>query len=106
MKLLAATVAALALAPAANASTADTKRAICTVFGRYCSQALRVSWCESRWSIYARNGQFENIFQMGRSERRRYGWHTVGSSPWVASRAAYRYFVASGYSWRPWTCQP
>ena len=76
------------------------------VFGPYADQALRVAWCESRLNIWATNGQYMNIFQMGYNERRTYGWHTAGSPAILAARAAYRYFVASGYSWRAWACQP
>lgn len=80
--------------------------AINVVFREHREEAKSVAWCESRWSTYAKNGQYENIFQMGEWERRTYGWHTVGSNPLVAARAAYRYFAATGYSWRPWQCRP
>lgn len=84
----------------------DPRAAICSVFGRYCDQALSVAECESGFNIYAANGQYENIFQMGYEERKTYGWHTKGSPAIVASRAAYRYFVDVGMSWSPWSCQP
>lgn len=102
-----ATAAALAVpaAPTAAQDTAATKRAICTVFGsRFCGQALRVARCESGYSVWATNGQYVNVFQMGYRERQRYGWHVAGSPAWVAARAAYNYFRASHYSWRAWTC--
>lgn len=87
-------------------ASAQVVEAIRYVFGPYASQALRVAWCESRYSIWARNGTYENIFQMGYSERRRFGWHEAGSPAWQAALAAWRYFVASGYSWRAWACRP
>jgi len=76
---------------------------ICYVFGAYCAQALRVAWCESRFDVWARNGQYLGLFQMGSYARARYGH---GNDPWAQSRAAYRYFVASGSDWSPWTCRP
>lgn len=78
--------------------------AICDVFGdRYCADALEVSWCESRFDVDARNGQYRGIFQMGSWERRKYGH---GSTAYSQARAAYRYFVATGKTWRPWSCKP
>ena len=106
MSVLASIAAAVTLAAPATVapdtaqSTADTKRAICTVFGRYCGQALRVSYCESRWNVYARNGQYLGLFQAG-AYARRYGF---GWNAWAQARGAYGYFRASGYSWGPWTC--
>lgn len=84
-----------------SAHHASARTAICKTFGRYCSQALRVSWCESRWSIYARNGQYLGLFQMGSYARSRYGH---GSDAWTQARAAYAYFRDSG--WSPWQCLP
>lgn len=81
----------------------SVKRAICSTFGRYCSQALRVARCESGYNVYARNGQYLGLFQMGSNERRIFGH---GSTPLAQARAAYRYFVASGKDWSPWSCQP
>jgi hypothetical protein len=76
---------------------------ICEVFpDRYCGQALRVAWCESRLSVNARNGQYRGLFQMGSWERRRYGH---GPDARTQARAALRYFNASGRTWRPWTCR-
>jgi hypothetical protein len=71
-------------------------------------QAFDVASCETggRYNTTARNGQYENIFQMGYSERRHYGWHVAGSPAWMAARAAYRYYVASGRDWSPWECKP
>jgi hypothetical protein len=76
---------------------------ICAVFGPYCSQALRVAWCESRYRVYARNGQYVGIFQLGSHERATYGG---GSDAWSQAIAAFRYFVASGRDWSPWECRP
>lgn len=81
-------------------------RAICTTFKSHCGEALRVAFCESRFNVWARNGQYVNVFQMGLRERHRYGWHVAGSSPWVAARAAYRYFISTGKDWSPWQCKP
>ena len=100
-----ACVLALAI-PASSSAAIDTaanKAAICKVFGPYCKQAIEVSRCESGWSHWARNGQYLGLFQMGSSERARYGhaWN-----PWAQARAAWRYFVASGKDWSPWSCKP
>ena len=102
MSLAVAFTAAVALA--APAGIADTKRAICTTFGRYCGQALSVSWCESRWNVYARSpGGHLGLFQFGSYARRRYGF---GWDAWTQSRAAYRYFADSGHRWTAWSCKP
>ena len=102
MQLLATLTASLSLL-VPNTNQARAPRAICTVFKSYCSQALRVSYCESGWSIWARNGQYLGLFQMGAYARARYG-HAWDA--WTQSRAAYRYFIESGRTWSPWTCKP
>lgn len=76
---------------------------ICEVFGRYCRQAVAVAWCESRHTTTAHNGQYLGLFQMGSSERGRFGH---GPSAWDQTRAAYRYFVVAGRDWSPWSCKP
>ncbi|MCS7007109.1 MAG: hypothetical protein RMM28_04615 [Thermoleophilia bacterium] len=78
------------------------RKAICRVFGRYCSQALEVAWCESRLLPSARNGEYLGLFQMGGTERRLFGH---GPTPYEQARAAYRYFVRSGRDWSPWGCR-
>jgi hypothetical protein len=83
---------------------APPRIAICRVFGRrYCGQALRVSWCESRHSTRAQNGQFLGLFQMGSSERRLFGHGRTAHRQAIAAR---RYFMASGRDWSPWSCKP
>ena len=83
---------------------APPKVAICRVFGRrYCGQALKVSWCESRHSTRAQNGQYLGLFQMGWSERRLFGH---GRTAHQQAIAAHRYFVISGRDWSPWSCKP
>lgn len=105
---LAALLAAFALAAQAPADSnrASNERVIRAVFGVYGDQAVWVARCESSLSVWATNGQYVNLFQMGLWERRTYGWHTAGSSALSASRAAYAYFKASGYRWGPWSCKP
>jgi hypothetical protein len=104
------TILTLALALAGAAQTArpsptPVAQAIAYVFGPYAHQALQVARCESRFSIYARNGQYLGLFQMGASERARYGhaWNA-----WAQAISAYRYFVDSGRDWSPWDprCRP
>jgi hypothetical protein len=82
---------------------AGPRRAICHVFGKYCGEALRVARCESRLRLTARNGQYLGLFQMGTSERRRFGH---GGSAYRQAKAAHRYFVVSGRDWSPWSCKP
>ena len=112
--ILVAAFALLLVAPTASPSAnyspeverkqAAARVAICKTFGPYCSQALRVSWCESRHYVWARNGQYLGLFQMGSFARSRYG-HSYNNA-WVQARAAYRYFVDSGRDWSPWACKP
>jgi hypothetical protein len=62
-----------------------------------------VASCESGFSTTALNGQYEGIFQMGFNERATYG---DGATAYEQAAAAYRYFVASGRDWSPWSCKP
>lgn len=72
-------------------------------FGAYADQAFRVIWCESRRYRFATNGQYRGLFQMGSSERDRFGH---GTTAYAQVKAAYAYFVASGKDWSPWECKP
>ncbi|HVM69556.1 MAG TPA: hypothetical protein VM204_06945 [Gaiellaceae bacterium] len=77
--------------------------AIRYVWGRHADGAIRVARCETggTFSVYARNGQYLGLFQMGAYARARYGhsWTALGQA-----RAAYRYFQDAG--WSPWQCRP
>lgn len=73
------------------------------IFGSYGSQANRVASCESGHSIYAANGQYLGLFQMGSYARARYGY---ALNVYVQTHSAYRYFVDSGKDWSPWQCKP
>jgi hypothetical protein len=79
--------------------------AIRFVFGAYGDQAVAVSSCETGGSFWpgSSNGQYLGLFQMGSYARARYGhsWEAIGQS-----RAAERYFIASGRDWSPWQCRP
>lgn len=77
--------------------------AIRHVFGSFANQAIAVARCESNLSVWAQNGQYLGLFQMGSSERMLYGH---GSTPLSQAEAAYRYFIASGSDWSPWQCRP
>jgi len=81
---------------------ASPRVAICEVFGRYCGQALAVSWCESNHQTTARNGQYLGLFQMGTYARQIAGH---GDTAYEQARAAYRFFVLSGRDWSPWSCR-
>jgi hypothetical protein len=105
--IILALLACLAIAvPTASAEGYQERNSqvIRAVFGKYGEQAIRVSRCEAGLTVTAHNGQYLGLFQMGSWERRTYGHHP--SSPWVQARAAYRYFVASGRDWSPWSCKP
>jgi hypothetical protein len=52
-------------------------------------------------SVWAENGQYLGLFQMGSYARARYGHAT---NAWGQARAAHRYWLAAG--WSPWTCRP
>ena len=85
----------------------DPLKAICHVFGSRCSEAIAVARCEtggtfSVWAGYGKH-QYLGLFQMGSSERARFGH---GWTPLEQARAAHRYFVASGSDWSPWQCRP
>lgn len=112
--LLAAACAALASAgvlPAGpereRSDYQKARRAVYKVFGPYASQAMSVVACETggTYSVWARNGQYLGLFQMGSAERARWGH---GPGPWPQARAAYRYFVHEGKDWSPWdpVCRP
>jgi hypothetical protein len=90
----------------------NTRHAInlawCGRSNSYCaasSQAWRVAGCETggTYSVWANNGQYLGLFQMGSYARSTYG-HS--NNPWGQARAAHRYYVASGRDWSPWTCRP
>ena len=86
------------------AAHARTPRAvICRVFGPHCKEALAVARCESGLQSVAENGEYLGLFQMGSNARRLFGH---GPSVENQVRAAYRYFVATGRDWSPWSCKP
>ncbi len=103
--MLAAIVWALVAATCDASRYSRVRYAVCQAFGRYCAQAMRVVGCETggTYSVWARNGQYLGLFQMGSRERARYGH---GSTARLQARAAFRYFVASGRDWSPWACKP
>jgi hypothetical protein len=88
---------------AARLRTSSPVQAIRRVFGAYWQQALAVARCESGLSVWAQNGQYLGLFQMGSSERSLYGH---GATPYAQAIAAHRYFLASGRDWSPWQCKP
>lgn len=80
-------------------------RAVCFYFGKHCSDAMRVTKCETggTYSVWAHNGQYHGIFQMGKHERATYG---DSNDVWGQAKAAHAYFIASGSDWSPWSCKP
>jgi hypothetical protein len=91
-------------APAEPVALTGPQQAICVTFKQYCYQALRVSWCESRWSVWARNGDYLGLFQVSSYWRRAVPGFAFNA--WAQARHAYRVFVATGRNWRPWQCRP
>jgi hypothetical protein len=100
-KTVAALRAKIRVRDARRLAKLPPRRAICSVFGSYCQEAIAVAWCESRLRTTARNGQYLGLFQMGSSERGLFGH---GRSPHAQAQAAHRYFVLSGRDWSPWGC--
>jgi hypothetical protein len=97
-----------------NPGLHNTRHAInlawCGKSNTYCgasSEAWAVARCETggTFSVWANNGQYLGLFQMGDYARSRYGH---GRDPWTQARAAHRYYVASGRDWSPWDprCRP
>lgn len=84
----------------------------CGRANRYCgvgAEAWAVAWCETggTMSVWANNGQYLGLWQMGSYARARYGH---GWNAWAQARAAHRYWDAGkrgrGGSWGPWECKP
>jgi hypothetical protein len=73
------------------------RQQILSVFGPAGPKAVSVFWCESRHQPTARNGQYLGVAQMGARERARFGH---GPDALTQIRAAYAYFILSG--WSPW----
>jgi len=70
----------------------------------YGRQAYRVAGCETgnTYDIWASNGQYKGLWQMGSSERRIFGH---GWNAWDQAKAAHKYWVRSGKDWSPWSCR-
>jgi len=83
------------------ASLSTVEGAIRHVWGAEAGNALKVAWCESNYSVYARNGQYLGLFQMGDWARSNYGhgWDAL-----TQARAAYRLWLDEG--WSQWECSP
>jgi hypothetical protein len=66
-------------------------------------QAYNVADCETghTFNVYASNGQYKGIFQMGYSERLRFGF---AYNAWAQTLGAKKYYNLSG--WGPWSCLP
>jgi len=64
-------------------------------------KAFDVIACETggTYSTQASNGQYLGMFQMGSSERERFGHSSTAMGQ---ARAAHRYWLISG--WSPWSC--
>lgn len=81
--------------------TGNPQAIICHVFGSACRAALNVARCEGNFNPFAQNGQFLGTFQMGAWARSVYGH---GYTIYEQARAAFRYYLDSG--WSGWQCSP
>jgi hypothetical protein len=96
--ILGGTVGTTAQADRSNYEVA--RKAVCHFFkGNLCATAMAIVKCETggTYTTWSANGQYLGIFQMGSSERRKYGH---GNNVWAQSRAAYAYFQDAGF--HPW----
>jgi len=67
-------------------------------------QAFEVAGCETgqTYDIWASNGQYKGLWQMGSGERKKFGH---GWNAWDQAKAAHKYYVSSGRDWSPWSCK-
>jgi len=67
-------------------------------------QAYEVAGCETgnTYDIWASNGQYKGLWQMGAHERKLFGH---GWNAWDQAKAAHKYYIASGRDWSPWSCR-
>ena len=85
--------------PAPIASPKSPKQAILDAFGpKDGPRAIRVSKCESKLDVNAKQGRYVGLFQMGAWERRKFGHGPDAESQ---ALAAFRYYRAAG--WGPWS---
>lgn len=80
-----------------NVSCPDSRAAVVVAK----CEASSYYWWKLNRPTWARNGQYRGMFQMGESERARFGH---GPDPWSQARAAHAYWSISG--WYPWQCLP
>lgn len=55
--------------------------------------------------IYASNGQYAGLAQLGTSERSSYGWYDIGDPPYQQVKTTYRLWRARGFGpWKGYGC--
>lgn len=82
-------------------------RALRVHFKAHWREAAIVSWKEGSWHWWARNGQFLGTFQMGSSERARFGHgDTLVEQVAAAARYFWQSYRERGLRWVPWECKP
>lgn len=83
------------------------RRVIRKSFGKFGSQAVAVSKCESSGggTNAGSKGSYYGLFQLSEAVRATY---PAGNSKCAEGqcKAAWKYFKASGKSWAPWGCKP
>jgi len=89
-----------AQASSINENYRSAYRAVCFYFKQNCATAMRIVKCETggTYTPWSANGQYLGIFQMGSSERARYGH---GNNVWAQAKAAYAYYRDAG-GFGPW----
>jgi len=129
MKLIIASIfviVALVLPDVSNANILTVKKAIMWAFcgkqyKKSCQlgrEAVEVSGCETgyTWSVWAVNGQYKGLFQMGDKERKDYGlsngWMGIGNNPWDQALSGYNMYMKTkdeprnNSPWHRWSCRP
>ncbi len=95
---------------ACNATTSAFAAIDCVWPAHLAPTAKRLADCESTASdpsphpnngVWAGNGEYLGLFQMGSSERAAHGTYGRGSAPIVQARAGYSLYRSRG--WQPWS---
>jgi hypothetical protein len=85
-----------------------------------CSEAMRVSFCETAGSYLADPGDdpgnpYMGLFELGPSERAKYGRGIYKSSNYHVAKksgvvdmvwSAHHLYIGEGRGWGPWSCKP
>lgn len=109
-----------AFAKVAKAEATSIERTKAAITWAFCGHSYKPCWlgneaivvagCETgqTYSVWAENGQYKGLFQLGKKERERWGH---GNNPWAQAAAAYRMYKETsttepGPRWHRWSCRP